>query len=71
MPPGVPHRTAHCGEIEMRNKVTGFTLIELMIVIVIVAVLAAIAMPSYRQYVLRSHRTEATRTLLNVAVAQE
>ena len=51
--------------------ITGFTLIELMIVIVVVAVLAAIAMPSYRQYVLRTHRTEAKRTLLNVAVAQE
>ena len=55
----------------MKNEVTGFTLIELMIVIVIVAVLAAIAMPSYRQYVLRTHRTEAKRSLLNVAVAQE
>ena len=55
----------------MRNKVTGFTLIELMIVIVVVAILASIAVPSYRQFVLRSHRTEAKRTLLNVAVAQE
>jgi type IV pilus assembly protein PilE len=66
---GVGPRTAE--SFEVRNKVTGFTLIELMIVIVVVAVLAAIAMPSYRQYVLRTHRTEATRTLLNVAVAQE
>jgi type IV pilus assembly protein PilE len=66
---GVGPRTAE--SFEVRNKVTGFTLIELMIVIVVVAVLAAIAMPSYRQYVLRTHRTEAKRTLLNVAVAQE
>jgi len=55
----------------MRNKARGFTLIELMIVIVIVAVLAAIAIPSYRQYVLRTHRAEAKRTLLDVATAQE
>jgi len=71
MRPGMRRRTAHCRDIEVMNKVTGFTLIELMIVIVVVAVLAAIAMPSYRQYVLRTHRTEAKRTLLNVAVAQE
>ena len=36
-----------------------------------VAVLAAIAVPSYRQYVLRSHRAEAKTALLNVAAAQE
>ena len=57
--------------MEVMSNVTGFTLIELMIVIVVVAVLAALAMPSYRQYVLRTHRTEAKRILLNVAVAQE
>jgi type IV pilus assembly protein PilE len=42
-----------------------------MIVIVVVAVLASIAVPSYRQYVLRAHRTEAKAALLNVAAAQE
>jgi type IV pilus assembly protein PilE len=55
----------------MRNDVRGFSLIEVMIVVVIVAILASIAIPSYRQYVLRTHRTEAKRTLLNVAAAQE
>ena len=55
----------------MRSKVSGFTLIELMIVIVVAAVLAVVAIPSYRQYVLRTHRVEAKRTLLNVATAQE
>ena len=55
----------------MWNKARGFTLIELMIVVVVVAILAAIAIPSYRQYVLRTNRTEAKRTLLNVAAAQE
>jgi type IV pilus assembly protein PilE len=47
------------------------TLIELMVVVVIVAVLASIALPSYRQFVLRSHRTEATAALLALAAAQE
>jgi len=49
----------------------GVTLIELMIVIVVVAILASIAVPSYRNYVLRSHRVEAKAALLNLAAAQE
>lgn len=55
----------------MRWNSKGVTLIELMIVIVVVAILASIAVPSYRQYVLRAHRTEAKAALLNVAAAQE
>ena len=46
------------------------TLIELMIVVAIVAILAAVALPAYRGYVLRSNRTEATATLLRVQAAQ-
>lgn len=45
----------------------GFTLIELMITVAVIAVLAAIALPSYNQYVLRSHRAEAKNTLLTIA----
>jgi len=47
------------------------TLIELMIVIVIVAVLASIAVPSYRNYVMRSQRSDAKEALLRLATAQE
>lgn len=49
----------------------GFTLIELMIVVLVVAILASIAVPSYRQYVMRSNRTDATTALLRLQAAQE
>lgn len=49
----------------------GITLIELMIVVVIVGVLAAIAYPNYRNYVLRSNRSEAHALLAEAAARQE
>jgi type IV pilus assembly protein PilE len=42
---------------------SGFTLIELMIVVSIVAILALYAIPTYRQYVLESRRSEARAAL--------
>lgn len=49
----------------------GFTLIEMMIVVVILAILAAIALPSYQKYVLRSHRAEGQALLSEAAARQE
>jgi len=51
----------------MKSKSIGFSLIELLVVIAIVAMLAAYAIPNYRDYVLRSKRAEAQNRLLEVA----
>jgi type IV pilus assembly protein PilE len=55
----------------MRKRMHGFTLMELMIVVVVIGILASIAVPSYRQYVLRTNRTDATTMLLRIQAAQE
>lgn len=46
---------------------TGFTLIELMVVVVIVALLAAIVMPSYQVYIQRSHLAQAQQEMQKLA----
>jgi type IV pilus assembly protein PilE len=54
-----------------RRAHLGFTLIELMITVVIVGILAAVALPSYRNYVVRSARIQAQNELLQLAGLQE
>jgi type IV pilus assembly protein PilE len=49
----------------------GFTLIELMVVILIVGILSGIAYPSYLDYIQKSRRAEAQSTLIDLASRQE
>ena len=49
----------------------GVTLLELMMVGTVLAILAAIAVPSYRQYLLRANRSDAKTALMQMQAAQE
>lgn len=49
----------------------GVTLLELMMVITVLGILAAIAVPGYRQYLLRANRTDAKSALMQLQAAQE
>ena len=49
----------------------GFTLVELMIVVAIVAILVALALPSYSSYIRKANRGEAQQLLMNWANNQE
>ena len=57
--------------MRLRKHMGGVTLIELMIVVVVVSILAAIAFPNYQEFVARAKRNEARAALLQIATNQE
>ncbi len=56
---------------QQRRKQKGFTLIELMIVVAIIGVLSAIAVPAYKDYVTKSEVASAVATLKSIITPAE
>ena len=57
--------------MRLRKHMSGITLIELMIVVVIVSILAAVAFPNYQEFSARAKRNEAKAALLQIKINQE
>jgi len=54
-----------------RHGAGGFTLIEMMVTLAIIAILAAVAVPAYTDHVMRGHINEATSALVDSRVKME
>jgi prepilin-type N-terminal cleavage/methylation domain-containing protein len=67
---GIPFALAGMVMVK-KSKKAGFTLIELMIVVTILGILAAVAIAAYGAYVKRSRNAEATAILADIRVKQE
>jgi type IV pilus assembly protein PilE len=61
------HRTV----LKTRARTHGFTLIELMIVVVIVSILLAIAIPGYSSYMRKSRRSDTEATMMDIAQREQ
>jgi type IV pilus assembly protein PilE len=67
----VGYRTAGAAAINKRDAAGGFTLIELMVVVAVIAILASIALPSYQESVRKSRRAQAKADLVEYAQLAE
>src|SRR2546423_1760416 len=54
-----------------QSRTRGFTLIEMMVVVAVVAVLAAIALPSYRNQVMKGNRSAGQQFMQDVAIREQ
>lgn len=54
-----------------RSSTSGFSLVELFVALAIFAIVVALSLPGYRQYVRRANRSDAAAALLRIATAQE
>jgi type IV pilus assembly protein PilE len=70
-PPRRKAETFRWSALIMKKLHSGFTLVELMITVAVLAILAAIAWPSYQEYVRKSRRAEAQAFLMAVAARQQ
>lgn len=69
--PGAQQRMPPMDRRTSRGQVRGFTLIELVIAVAVVAILTAVALPSYRAYIIRGNIPEATSNLASKQVQME
>lgn len=58
------------GHADVRSRSWGFSLIELMIVVAVIGILLAVAIPGYQEYILRSKQGAAKAVLLDIAQKQ-
>ena len=58
-------------KLSFSRRRNGFTLIEVMITVVIIAILASIAIPSYNRYVIRAKRSAAQAQMMEIANRQQ
>ncbi len=65
------HRPEHSGQRAAARPVRGFTLIEVMITVAIVAILAAVALPAYRDYIIRGQLSDARHHMATLSARME
>lgn len=72
-PPAAPMKAAVFAKFRVQpvQNSGGFSLLEVIIACSLVAILLAMAIPSYRQYIMRTHRAEAIEQLLSAVACQQ